>query len=82
MKKGDTPIYAPQRKAIIEKLQGDISYESIYQICKLKGYTNAKAEDMAKTILTYLDYSIYETADILNCNNRTIHRRINDFLKP
>ena len=62
-------------------MEGNVSYETLYKACKLKGYTNAKAEEISKTIVTYLDYSIYETAGIIGCNLRTVHRRISDFLK-
>lgn len=70
------------RQDVIKMMNGDISYEAIYKVCKSKGYTNAKAEDVTKTVITYLDYSIYETANILNCNFRTVSRRIHDFLTP
>lgn len=70
------------RQDVINKMNGDVDYKSIYKVCKSKGYTNAKAEEITKTIKTYLDYSLYETAEILNCNLRTISRRIHDFLKP
>ena len=63
-------------------MQGDISFDSIYKVCKSKGYTNAKAEEMTKTVLAYMDHSIYDSAGKVCCNTRTIHRRINDFLKP
>ena len=63
-------------------MKGDISYESIYKVCKAKGHTNAKADEITKTVLAYLDHSIYDSADKICCNTRTIHRRINEFLKP
>ena len=62
-------------------MNGDVSYDNIYNICKKKGHTNAKAEEIAKTILTYLDYSAFETSDTVACDSRTIYRRVNEFLK-
>jgi hypothetical protein len=53
----------------------------VYNICKEKGHTNAKAEEIAKTIISYLEYSAYETSNIVCCDVRTVYRRIAEFLK-
>ena len=74
-------MYAPQRQKIIKKLNGDTSYENIYNECKKKGHTNAKAEEITKTIVAYLQRSGFETSNEVCCDARTVYRRINEFLK-
>ena len=69
------------RNRIIAIVGDDKSTQHIYDICKKKGYTDAKAEEISQTVATYLKYSLYETADIVHCDQRTVTRRINSFLR-
>ena len=55
--------------------------ELIYSICKDKGFTDNKATDVSETVYIYLSNSQYETAEIMCCDNRTVTRRINEFIK-
>ena len=66
---------------ILKKLNGNVSYENIYNTCKRKGHTNTKADEITKTILAYLDYSAFETSNVVCCDTRTVFRRIKEFLK-
>lgn len=69
------------RQKILSRLDNDVSKEHIYDICKSKGFKDSKSEDIAMTVLTYLDHSLYDTAELMCCDNRTVTRRINEFLK-
>lgn len=69
------------RDKIKKKVNEDISYDNIYKICIEKGYTENKAKDIADTVYNYLIHSQYETASIVHCDNRTVTRRVNEFLK-
>lgn len=69
------------RDAIKEKLNNDTSRENIYNCCIEKGYTENKAKDITDTVYTYLTHTQYETAQIVHCDNRTVTRRIKEFLK-
>lgn len=69
------------RDKIKKKTNNNASYETIYQICISKGYTEQKAKDIADTTFNYLTHSQYETASIVHCDNRTVTRRVQEFLK-
>lgn len=69
------------RDKIKKKVSDDTSYDNIYKICMDKGYTEGKAKDIADTVYNYIIHSQYETAAIVHCDNRTVSRRINEFLK-
>lgn len=69
------------RNRIINKVGSCPTQSDIYSICKDKGWTDNKAEDISLTVFTYLNHSQYETAEIVSCDNRTVTRRINEFLK-
>lgn len=70
------------REQIKEKLDNNTDYENIYDYCiTTKGYTEGKAKDIADTVYNYLIHTQYETAAIVHCDNRTVTRRIKEFLK-
>lgn len=69
------------REKIKNKTNNNLTYDNIYKICLNKGYTKEKAKDISDTVYNYLSHSQYETANIVHCDNRTVSRRINEFLK-
>lgn len=69
------------RNRIINKVGNCPTQFAIQSICKKKGWTDSKSEDISFTVFTYLNHSQYETAEIVGCDNRTVTRRINEFLK-
>lgn len=69
------------RDKLRDKLDNDTSMENILNKCLEKGYTEQKARDIADTVYNYLIHTQYETAQIVHCDNRTVTRRIKDFLK-
>ena len=63
-----------KRKRLLKVVPND--EEAIDKVCKEYGLI-----DLSETIYLYLNNTIEETADILECDTTTVTRRINRFLK-